>query len=161
MLRSILTGQHDRFRETHRFLRGRRDKALMARFYPSRKLGAALREYRIAVGWTLGDAARHLECDRSKISRIENGERGIHSRDLTELLALYEVPPDARASLRGLASIPRGHPDAEVLDAIIEAEQACARRMKGKYSEVLWAGAVRSASGCCATRRAGCVISGL
>jgi transcriptional regulator with XRE-family HTH domain len=102
----------------------------MARFYPSRKLGAALREYRIAVGWTLGDAARHLECDRSKISRIENGERGIHSKDLTELLALYEVPPDARASLRGLASIPRGHPDAEVLDTIIEAEQACARLMK-------------------------------
>ena len=31
---------------------------LMARFYPSRELGAALREYRIAIGWTLGDAAR-------------------------------------------------------------------------------------------------------
>ena len=65
----------------------------MARFYPSRELGAALREYRIAIGWTLGDAARHPECDRSKISRIENGVRGIHSRDLTELFALYEVSP--------------------------------------------------------------------
>jgi transcriptional regulator with XRE-family HTH domain len=102
----------------------------MARFYPSRKLGAALREYRIAIGWTLGDTAMHLECDPSKISRIENGERGIHSRDLTELFALYRVPPDARASLRGIASVPRDHPDADVLDRIIEAEQACARLMK-------------------------------
>jgi len=102
----------------------------MARFYPSRKLGAALREYRVAIGWTLGDAARHLECDRSKISRIETGVRGIHSRDLTELFALYEVPPDARATLRGLASIPRGHPDADVVDAVVEVEQACARLMK-------------------------------
>jgi len=102
----------------------------MARFYPSRELGAALRGYRVAIGWTLGDAARHLECDRSKISRIENGVRGIHSRDLTELFLLYEVPPDARASLRGLASVPRGHPDADVLDAVIEVEQACARLMK-------------------------------
>jgi transcriptional regulator with XRE-family HTH domain len=102
----------------------------MARFYPSRKLGAALREYRIAIGWTLGDTARHLECDRSKISRIENGERGIHSRDLAELFTLYKVPPDARASLRVLASLPRGHPDADVLDRIIEVEQACERLMK-------------------------------
>ena len=72
----------------------------------------------------------HLECDPSKISRIENGERGIHSRDLTELFALYKVPPDARAMLRGMASIQPGHPDADVLDRIIEAEQACARLMK-------------------------------
>jgi transcriptional regulator with XRE-family HTH domain len=76
----------------------------MARFYPNRKLGAALREYRIAIGWTLGDTAVHLECDPSKISRIENGERGIHSRDLTELFALYEVPPDALLVL-GVASV--------------------------------------------------------
>jgi len=102
----------------------------MARFYPSRKLGAALREYRIAIGWTLGDTARNLECDRSKISRIENGERGIHSRDLAELFALYKVPPDVRASLMRIASIPRDHPDADVLDRIIEVEQACARLMK-------------------------------
>ena len=35
--------------------------------------------------------ALHPECDPSKISRIENGVRGIHSRDLTELFALYKV----------------------------------------------------------------------
>jgi len=40
-------------------------------------LGAALRQYRQNLGYVLDDAARILECDRSKISRIETGQRGI------------------------------------------------------------------------------------
>src|SRR5216684_3425789 len=41
-----------------------------------RLLGAALRRFRESGGYTLDDAARILECDRSKISRIETGQRG-------------------------------------------------------------------------------------
>ena len=42
-----------------------------------RLLGAALRRHRESLGYRLDDAARILECDRSKISRIESGQRGI------------------------------------------------------------------------------------
>jgi transcriptional regulator with XRE-family HTH domain len=42
-----------------------------------RLVGRALRRYRENLGYTLEDAARTLECDRSKISRIETGQRGI------------------------------------------------------------------------------------
>ena len=42
-----------------------------------RLVGTALRRYRENVGYALEDAAKVLECDRSKISRIETGQRGI------------------------------------------------------------------------------------
>ena len=42
-----------------------------------RLVGSALRRYREDLGYALEDAARILECDRSKISRIETGQRGI------------------------------------------------------------------------------------
>ena len=42
-----------------------------------RLVGGALRRYRENVGYALEDAARVLECDRSKISRIETGHRRI------------------------------------------------------------------------------------
>ena len=51
-----------------------------------RLLGAALRRYRENLGFGLDEAARILECDRSKISRIETGQRGISARELRELL---------------------------------------------------------------------------
>jgi transcriptional regulator with XRE-family HTH domain len=54
-------------------------------------LGAALRRYRENLGLTLEDAARVLECDRSKISRIETGQRGIRPKELRELLTEYGV----------------------------------------------------------------------
>ena len=46
-----------------------------------RLIGGALRRYRENIGYTLEDAARILECDRSKISRIETGQRGIRPKD--------------------------------------------------------------------------------
>jgi transcriptional regulator with XRE-family HTH domain len=61
-----------------------------------RLVGAALRRYREAVGYDLADAARVLGCDRSKVSRIESGERGIRAEELGALLADYGV--DARAT---------------------------------------------------------------
>jgi transcriptional regulator with XRE-family HTH domain len=47
-----------------------------------RLVGGALRRYRENVGYALEDAARVLECDRSKISRIETGQRGIRPKEL-------------------------------------------------------------------------------
>jgi hypothetical protein len=54
-------------------------------------LGGALRRYHENLGFVLEDAARVLECDRSKISRIETGQRGIRPKELRELLTEYGV----------------------------------------------------------------------
>jgi transcriptional regulator with XRE-family HTH domain len=70
-------------------------------------VGRALRRYREGLGFTLDDAARTLECDRSKISRIETGQRGIRGKELRELLAEYGVAGEQQALLALLAD-PRG-----------------------------------------------------
>ena len=62
-----------------------------------RLVGRALRRYRETLGYTLDDAARMLECDRSKISRIETGERGIRAKELRELLAEYGIAEEQQA----------------------------------------------------------------
>ncbi len=68
-----------------------------------RLVGGALRRYRENVGYALEDAARTLECDRSKISRIETGQRGIRPKELRELLTEYGVPESEQAALVNLA----------------------------------------------------------
>ncbi len=84
-----------------------------------RLVGRALRRYRENVGYALEDAARVLECDRSKISRIETGQRGIRPKELRELLTEYGVPHGEQAALAAIAG--RGgqrawwHPYADVL----------------------------------------------
>ena len=70
-------------------------------------LGAALRRYRVERGFSLDDAAAMLDCDRSKVSRIETGMRGIRLHDLRDLLAEYGVSEGERAGLMALAR-PRG-----------------------------------------------------
>jgi transcriptional regulator with XRE-family HTH domain len=72
-----------------------------------RILGAALRRFRKEAGCTLDDAARILDCRRSKISRIETGQRGIRGTDLRELLAEYGVDDPRRDALLSLARRPR------------------------------------------------------
>jgi transcriptional regulator with XRE-family HTH domain len=62
-------------------------------------VGCALRRYREGLGYRLGDVARILECDTSKISRIETGQRGIRPKELRELLAEYGVDPESREAL--------------------------------------------------------------
>jgi len=64
-----------------------------------RLLGTALREYRESLGFNLDEAARILECDRSKISRIETGDRGIRPKELRELLTEYGVPATEQEAL--------------------------------------------------------------
>ncbi|HUN34589.1 MAG TPA: helix-turn-helix transcriptional regulator [Trebonia sp.] len=75
-----------------------------------RLTGAALRRYREAVGYDLADAARVLGCDRSKVSRIESGERGIRAEELRILLADYGVEARAEQALLALSapSLTRG-----------------------------------------------------
>jgi hypothetical protein len=48
--------------------------------------------------------ARMLECDRSKVSRIETGHRGIRGKELRELLAEYGVADKEQAVLELLAN---------------------------------------------------------
>jgi transcriptional regulator with XRE-family HTH domain len=69
-----------------------------------RLVGMALRRYRENRGFTLEDAARVLECDRSKISRIETGQRGIRARDLRDLIAEYGIGEQERALLAAIAT---------------------------------------------------------
>src|SRR5260370_40175403 len=73
-----------------------------------RLVGGALRRYRENVGYVLEDAARVLECDRSKMSRIETAQRGIRPKELRELLTEYGGPAREQAALLALAS--RGGP---------------------------------------------------
>jgi len=73
-----------------------------------RLVGGALRRHREDVGYALEDAARVLECDRSKISRIETGQRGIRPKELRELLSEYGVPESEQAVLMTIAT--RGGP---------------------------------------------------
>ena len=68
-----------------------------------RLLGSALREYRESLGYNLDEAARILDCDRSKISRIETGERGIRAKELQELLTEYGVPATEQEALLAVA----------------------------------------------------------
>jgi transcriptional regulator with XRE-family HTH domain len=71
---------------------------------PARRLlGAALRQYRENLGLMLEDAARVLECDRSKISRVETGQRGIRPKELRELLTEYGVSEQEQSALAIIA----------------------------------------------------------
>lgn len=66
-------------------------------------IGSMLRSYREAHGYKLEDAALVLECDRSKVSRIETGERAIRPKELRELLAEYGADPAVAEGMAALA----------------------------------------------------------
>jgi transcriptional regulator with XRE-family HTH domain len=57
----------------------------------------------VSLGYNLDEAARVLECDRSKISRIETGDRGIRAKELRELLTEYGVPATEQDALLAIA----------------------------------------------------------
>jgi transcriptional regulator with XRE-family HTH domain len=69
-------------------------------------VGSMLRQFRETHGYKLDDAARILECDRSKISRIETGQRGIRPKELRELLSEYDVDATTQDTL---VTIARSH----------------------------------------------------
>jgi transcriptional regulator with XRE-family HTH domain len=68
-----------------------------------RLIGSALRRHRERMGYRLEDAASVLECDRSKVSRIETGQRGIRPKELRELLTEYGVGEDEQRILSAIA----------------------------------------------------------
>jgi transcriptional regulator with XRE-family HTH domain len=74
-----------------------------------RLVGAALRRYRENLGHSLEDAALILQCDRSKISRIETGHRGIRTKELRELLTEYGVTEQGQDALLAIARGIREH----------------------------------------------------
>jgi len=66
-----------------------------------------LRHYRGQLGLTIEEAAEVLECDISKISRIETGMRGIRGSELETLLDSYGVFGAEQNSLLDLAAVPQ------------------------------------------------------
>jgi transcriptional regulator with XRE-family HTH domain len=72
-----------------------------------RMVGAALRRYRENLGYSLENAAEVLGCDRSKVSRIETGQRGIRLLELRALLEEYDTDETERRALSAIAG-PRG-----------------------------------------------------
>jgi hypothetical protein len=68
-----------------------------------RLVGGALRRYREQAGYALEGAAGVPECDRSKISRIEIGQRGIRAKELRELLNEYGIGKGEQATLTAIA----------------------------------------------------------
>ena len=56
-----------------------------------RRLGAELRRYREAAGFTIDQVAERMDCSASKISRLETGQTGSSPRDVRDILALYQV----------------------------------------------------------------------
>ena len=72
-----------------------------------RLVGKALRRYRENLGYSLADVAPILECDPSKISRIETGERSIRPKELRELLGEYGVEGE-QVDILTLLADPRG-----------------------------------------------------
>jgi hypothetical protein len=69
-----------------------------------RLIGASLREHRERAGWTVAETARFLGCDRSKVSRIESGTRGVIPAEVSKLLDEYAADPGGREALVALAS---------------------------------------------------------
>ena len=102
-----------------------------------RLLGSALREYRENLGYKLEEAAAVLECDRSKISRIETGERGIRAKELRELLTEYGVPATEQEALLAIAH--RGRLGGWWLDYrdVLTAEAQDYVIMEGAATEIL------------------------
>jgi transcriptional regulator with XRE-family HTH domain len=72
-----------------------------------RLAGAILRHHRETARWTLEEAAAELECDKSKISRIETGHRRPVPGEMHQLLAAYGVTDRERQAIAALTESAR------------------------------------------------------
>ncbi|WP_326596031.1 helix-turn-helix domain-containing protein [Streptomyces sp. NBC_01803] len=71
---------------------------------PRMILGARLRRLREARGITGAEAGHRIRASHSKISRLEMGRTGFKTRDVADLLTLYDVTDESeRATLLALA----------------------------------------------------------
>jgi len=69
-----------------------------------RELGSMLRSLRVGAGLTAEQVAWQLGVSRSKISRLENGQRGANQVDILRLCELYRVDEAGRLRLTELAA---------------------------------------------------------
>jgi transcriptional regulator with XRE-family HTH domain len=69
-----------------------------------RELGARLRALRTDRGWTVEQLAERLQFSPSKVSRLENGFRGVSARDIVDLCDVYGVRGEQRRQLIDLAA---------------------------------------------------------
>jgi len=69
-----------------------------------RELGSMLRSLRADTGLTAEEVAQRLGVSRSKITRLETGERGASEVDILSLCELYQVDEKYREYLTGLAA---------------------------------------------------------
>lgn len=65
----------------------------------SRQVSTELKRLRKRAGLTAGEVGSRLGVSQSKISRIENGQLGLHPDEVAALLGLYHVPLQRRAEL--------------------------------------------------------------
>ncbi|MGI5118760.1 helix-turn-helix domain-containing protein [Marinactinospora thermotolerans] len=68
-----------------------------------RQLGMELRRRREQAGVKLEEAAAHLECSTTRVSRIELAKAKPRIRDVRDLCELYQVPPEVQDHLLQLA----------------------------------------------------------
>ena len=66
-------------------------------------VGSMVRQYRHDAGLDLADTAGFLRCDRSKMSRIESGERGFSPAELRTVLTGLGVDAAARELLAAIS----------------------------------------------------------
>ncbi len=64
-----------------------------------RELAKYFRDLRHQHGYELEQVAQRLECSAAKVSRLENGSRGLSAADLETLCDLYEIDGAERARL--------------------------------------------------------------
>jgi len=69
-----------------------------------RELGVLLKGLRTERGWTVDHVAERLQFSPSKVSRLENGLRGVSTRDINDLCDLYDVRGRERQQLVDLAA---------------------------------------------------------
>jgi transcriptional regulator with XRE-family HTH domain len=67
-----------------------------------RRVSSELRELRLRSGLGAEEVAGALGMSMSKLSRIENGQRGLQADDVSALLGLYRVPAQRREELLAL-----------------------------------------------------------
>jgi transcriptional regulator with XRE-family HTH domain len=68
-----------------------------------KELGAILKALRRQRGWTAEQVAERLHFSRSKVSRLETGQRGASTRDINELCDLYRAEEEQRQRMVELA----------------------------------------------------------
>jgi transcriptional regulator with XRE-family HTH domain len=102
-----------------------------------RLVGRALREYRQVLGYSLDVAADILDCHRSKVSRIETGQRGITPGELRTLLVEYGVPKPVQDTLVALSKGIGGNGWWRSYTDVLSAEYVDYAIMEGAASRVM------------------------